>query len=203
MESNVTEHLVYNEQQKAQDSSSIVSPIRKFEHQEQTNEFKVKIFTIVSFVNFYLMCKHLISKLYVHQDEKVASGNQLEEQVARHQHKASDFDASTTQIHLKGGAAEFTANVGNQTDTHTSAGGGLGSLLPRIPKEPSLLDERSLLACIVRAVPAGPDGRIKISTTVSYTCMLMIEFLTSGNCIYCCLMEHLLTHVQIFFSATK
>jgi hypothetical protein len=139
VESNVTEHLVYNEQQKAQDSSSIVSPIRKFEHQEQTNEFK---------------------------DEKVASGNQSEEQVARHQHKASDFDASTTQIHLKGGAAEFTANVGNQTDTHTSAGGGLGSLLPRIPKEPSLLDERSLLACIVRAVPAGPDGRIKISTTL-------------------------------------
>ncbi|KAF0898278.1 hypothetical protein E2562_007132 [Oryza meyeriana var. granulata] len=138
-EPNVTEHLVYNEQQNAQDSSSMVNPIRKFEHQEQTNELK---------------------------DEKVASGKQSEEQVARHQHKASDFDASTTQIHLKSGAAEFNSNVVNQTDTLTSAGGGLGSLLPRVPKEPSLLDERSLLACIVRAVPAGPDGRIKISTTL-------------------------------------
>ncbi|XP_015695998.2 uncharacterized protein LOC102719038 isoform X2 [Oryza brachyantha] len=129
-ESNVTRHLVYSEQQNAQDSSSMVSPVRKFEHQEQTNELK---------------------------DEKVAPGKQPEEQVARHQHKASEFDASTTsQTHLKSGAAEFNSNVVNQTDT----------LLPRVPKEPSLLDERSLLACIVRAVPAGSDGRIKISTTL-------------------------------------
>ncbi|CAL5013897.1 unnamed protein product [Urochloa decumbens] len=40
------------------------------------------------------------------------------------------------------------------------------SKLPRIPKEPALLDERSLLACIVRAVPAGPEGGIRISTTL-------------------------------------
>lgn len=30
-----------------------------------------------------------------------------------------------------------------------------------------LLDERSLLACIVRAIPAGSGGQIRISTTVS------------------------------------
>ncbi|KAL5221269.1 hypothetical protein ABZP36_025982 [Zizania latifolia] len=140
VESNITELLVYNEQQKSRDSSSVVSPIRKFEHQEQKNEQQ--------------------------KDEKVASRKQSEEQVARHQHKGSDFDASTTQIHSKSDAAEFNSNVVNQPDTLTSAGSGLGSVLPPVPKEPSLLDERSLLACIVRAVPSGPDGQIKISTTL-------------------------------------
>ncbi|PKA53068.1 hypothetical protein AXF42_Ash018976 [Apostasia shenzhenica] len=32
--------------------------------------------------------------------------------------------------------------------------------------EPAIFDERALLACIVRAIPAGSDGRIKISTTL-------------------------------------
>jgi len=41
------------------------------------------------------------------------------------------------------------------------------TLSPSQTMEPILLDERSLLACIVRAVPAGADGRIRISTTVS------------------------------------
>ncbi|KAG8048134.1 hypothetical protein GUJ93_ZPchr0008g12888 [Zizania palustris] len=131
VESNITELLVYNEQQKYRDSSSVVSPIRKFEHQEQKDEQK---------------------------DEKVASRKQSEERVARQHHKGSDFDASTTQIHSKSDAAEFNSNVVNQPDTLTSAG--------PVPKEPSLLDERSLLACIVRAVPSGPDGQIKISTTL-------------------------------------
>lgn len=34
--------------------------------------------------------------------------------------------------------------------------------------ETALLDERSLLACMVRTIPAG--GRIRISSTVSYQC---------------------------------
>ncbi|KAH7692485.1 hypothetical protein IHE45_01G069800 [Dioscorea alata] len=33
-------------------------------------------------------------------------------------------------------------------------------------KEPSLLDERSLLACIVRAIPAGSGNGVKMSTTL-------------------------------------
>ncbi|OVA04746.1 hypothetical protein BVC80_1719g81 [Macleaya cordata] len=33
--------------------------------------------------------------------------------------------------------------------------------------EPTLLDERSLLVCIVRAIPAGSGGRIRISSTLS------------------------------------
>jgi hypothetical protein len=41
MESNVTEHLVHNEEQKAHDSSSNASSTGKFEHQEEKVELKV------------------------------------------------------------------------------------------------------------------------------------------------------------------
>lgn len=34
--------------------------------------------------------------------------------------------------------------------------------------EPALLEEQALLACIVRTIPPGSSGRIRISTTVSY-----------------------------------
>ncbi|XP_020244070.1 LOW QUALITY PROTEIN: uncharacterized protein LOC109822297 [Asparagus officinalis] len=39
-------------------------------------------------------------------------------------------------------------------------------MLPAKATEPTLLDERSLLACIVRTIPAGAEGRIRISTTL-------------------------------------
>lgn len=74
---------------------------------------------------------------------------------------------STTQLQLKNSGTE-NPNVVNQVDTVKSVVGCFGSQIPRIPKEPAFLDERSLLACIVRAVPAGPEGRIRISSTVSH-----------------------------------
>ncbi|XP_048545807.1 uncharacterized protein LOC125524820 isoform X1 [Triticum urartu] len=135
MESNVTEHF-YNEEQKAHDSSSNASSTGKFERQEERSESK---------------------------GEKVASGKQPVEHVPRKQNQASDSAGSTTQIHMNNMAPELKSNVVNQSDTLTSAGGGVGSLLP---KEPVLLDERCLLACIVRAVPAGSDNRIRISSTL-------------------------------------
>ncbi|KAM3190100.1 hypothetical protein ACQJBY_068364 [Aegilops geniculata] len=139
MESNVTEHF-YNEEQKAHDSSSNASSTGKFERQEERSESK---------------------------GEKVASGKQPVEHVPRKQNQASDSASdsagSTTQIHMNNMAPESKSNVVNQSDTLTSAGGGVGSLLP---KEPVLLDERCLLACIVRAVPAGSDNRIRISSTL-------------------------------------
>ncbi|XP_062194849.1 uncharacterized protein LOC133898249 isoform X2 [Phragmites australis] len=95
-----------------------------------------------------------------HQEQKTES------KVPRQQHTSSNFAVSTTQVHLKNGAAELNPSVVNQVDTVKSAGVGFGSSIPRIPKEPALLDERSLLACIVRAVPAGPEGGIRISTTL-------------------------------------
>ncbi|CAM0911766.1 unnamed protein product [Alopecurus aequalis] len=139
MDSNVTEHLVYSDEQKAHDSSSNASSTGKFEHQEEKPELKV---------------------------EKVASGKQSVEHVHRKQNQASDFAGSTTQTQLNNMAPELKSNVVNQDDTLTSADGGAGSSLPCTPKEPVLLDERSLLACIVRAVPAGYDNRIRISSTL-------------------------------------
>ncbi|XP_039814399.1 uncharacterized protein LOC120677316 [Panicum virgatum] len=142
LETNVAEHVVYDEQQKAfkeQDSPSNVNICTGMvEHQEKTTESK---------------------------DERAATDKQPEP-VPRQQHKPSNSSVSATQIHFKNNAAEFNPNVVNQVDTVKSAGGGFGSQLPRIPKEPALLDERSLLACIVRAVPAGPEGGIRISTTL-------------------------------------
>ncbi|XP_020571865.1 uncharacterized protein LOC110018774 isoform X2 [Phalaenopsis equestris] len=44
--------------------------------------------------------------------------------------------------------------------------GASSSMSTNTAKEPVLLDERALLACIVRAIPAGSDGQIKISTTL-------------------------------------
>jgi hypothetical protein len=144
VEQNVAEHVVYDEQQKAfkeQDSpSNVNSRTGMVEHQEKKTESK---------------------------NERAATDKQPEP-VPRQQHKPSNFSASATQIHFKNNAAEFNPNVVNQVDTVKSVAGGFGSQLPRIPKEPALLDERSLLACIVRAVPAGPEGGIRISTTVSY-----------------------------------
>ena len=89
------------------------------------------------------------------------------EHVPRRQNQASDFAGSATQTHSNNMAPELKSNVVNQADTVTSAGGGASSLLPYTRKEPVLLDERTLLACIVRAVPAGSDNRISISSTVS------------------------------------
>ncbi|WVZ91832.1 hypothetical protein U9M48_037955 [Paspalum notatum var. saurae] len=141
VESNVTEHVVYDEQQKAfkeQDSpSNVNSRTGMVEHKEQNTESKV---------------------------ERAASDKQLEP-ISRQPHKPSNFPSSAAQNHLKDSAAE-NPSVVNQVDTVKSVGGGFGSQLPRIPKEPALLDERSLLACIVRAVPAGPEGGIRISTTL-------------------------------------
>ncbi|CAL5000090.1 unnamed protein product [Urochloa decumbens] len=98
------------------------------------------------------------------KDERAATDKQPES-VPRQQHKPSN-SASTTQINSKKNTADFNSNAVNQVDTVKLVVGGFGSQLPRIPKEPALLDERSLLACIVRAVPAGPEGGIRISTTL-------------------------------------
>ncbi|XP_058104943.1 uncharacterized protein LOC131248608 isoform X2 [Magnolia sinica] len=47
-----------------------------------------------------------------------------------------------------------------------SSGRTSSSLTPGKIPQPTLLDERSLLACIVRAIPAGSSGGIRITTTL-------------------------------------
>lgn len=77
--------------------------------------------------------------------------------------------ASAPQAHgtTSNGAAECHKNVVNYAEIPSSVTWSSSSLPPGKAVEPALLDERSLLACIVRAIPAGSDGRIRISTTVS------------------------------------
>ncbi|XP_042384351.1 uncharacterized protein LOC121976306 isoform X2 [Zingiber officinale] len=71
---------------------------------------------------------------------------------------ASSVTISTRQISVSSnGTAESTIFAAPVSNT----------LMPSNPPlEPKLLDERSLLVCIVRAIPAGSDGKIRISTTL-------------------------------------
>jgi hypothetical protein len=167
VETNIAEHVPYDEQQKTlkeQDSlSNIKSHVGRVEPQEQNAESKVS--TVLCFLysfSFYVSVSHFVCS-FQNQVERAASDKQSEPQ--SRQHKPSNFPP-TTQLNLKNSATE-NPNVVNQVDTMKSVTGGFGSQLPRVPKEPALLDERSLLACIVRAVPAGPEGGIRISSTVS------------------------------------
>lgn len=82
---------------------------------------------------------------------------------------ASNISPSVITSHPvdSGEAMDCQASVIVVPETSISAGRPLNILtLGKIP-EPTLLDERSLLACIVRAIPAGSGGRIRISSTVS------------------------------------
>ncbi|XP_068634135.1 uncharacterized protein [Aristolochia californica] len=59
----------------------------------------------------------------------------------------------------------ITSNM-TLSDVPVSAGRTSTVLLSGRPPQPSILDERSLLACIVRAIPAGSGGQVRISTTL-------------------------------------
>ncbi|XP_026665923.2 uncharacterized protein LOC103721343 isoform X3 [Phoenix dactylifera] len=63
-------------------------------------------------------------------------------------------------------AAEYNENEMSFPEVSVSAVRTPSSMIPGKFVEPTLLDERSLLACIVRAIPAGSDGRVRISTTL-------------------------------------
>lgn len=69
-------------------------------------------------------------------------------------------ERSTTmgnQIEEVNGTVESSKNAANFTEVVSNM---------TMAKELPLLDERSLLACIVRAIPRGPSNQIKISTTL-------------------------------------
>eukprot|EP01018_Ginkgo_biloba_P007136 Gb_40367 [translate_table: standard] len=76
---------------------------------------------------------------------------------------------SGSSRHIKGGVI----NGKTIPDTHSLQTLSLQSSMPSTTQdgcckasEPSLLDERSLLACLVRAIPAEASARIRISTTL-------------------------------------
>ena len=102
----------------------------------------------------------IIASLLVQAEDIVAAGKQSQEQVPRtgQQQPTSNIMLSASQNSVS--SNESTALAAPISSTLMSS---------KPPVDPNLLDERSLLACIVRAVPAGSDGRIRISTTVSTT----------------------------------
>uniref|UniRef100_A0A452YIQ0 DUF7725 domain-containing protein n=1 Tax=Aegilops tauschii subsp. strangulata TaxID=200361 RepID=A0A452YIQ0_AEGTS len=94
------------------------------------------------------------------QGEKGIVGKQSVEQVSSTQRKASYCTISTTQNHLNSISVGYKPNIVNQADMLTPDCG------QRIPKHPALLDKRSLLACIARAVSASHNNQTKISSTL-------------------------------------
>ncbi|XP_018675393.2 uncharacterized protein LOC104000469 isoform X3 [Musa acuminata AAA Group] len=90
-------------------------------------------------------------------EDIVAAGKQSQEQVPR-----TGQQQPTSNIMLS--ASKNSVSSNESTALAAPISSTLMSSKP--PVDPNLLDERSLLACIVRAVPAGSDGRIRISTTL-------------------------------------
>lgn len=78
------------------------------------------------------------------------------------QNSASSVSPSDTSINSVS-VGETTINNDSLPDFISS--GQMHTLIGGKTSENALLDERSLLACIVRTIP--PGGRIRISTTVS------------------------------------
>ncbi|KAJ8466051.1 hypothetical protein OPV22_028603 [Ensete ventricosum] len=92
----------------------------------------------------------------------ITAGNQSQDQVLE-----SEQQCLTSSIMLSASQSSSSVSLNGTEESAVSAAHDSSILMPGKPLvEPNLLDERSLLACIVRAVPAGSDGRIRISTTL-------------------------------------
>ncbi|OAY80331.1 hypothetical protein ACMD2_23659 [Ananas comosus] len=144
LELNGKQHAVSLEPQETLDVNSEGNSTQKFDVREQKSESKV-------------------------QDENVFAANkQSQEPALLQQCSAPGVVASAPQVHgtTSNGAAECHKNVVNYAEIPSSVTWSSSSLPTGKAVEPALLDERSLLACIVRAIPAGSDGRIRISTTL-------------------------------------
>ncbi|RWV99140.1 hypothetical protein GW17_00037971 [Ensete ventricosum] len=102
-----------------------------------------------------------------------AAGNQSQAQVLE-----SGKQLPTSSIMLFSRQSSSSVSLNDTRESAVSAALVSSISMPgKPPLEPNLLDERSLLACIVRAIPAGSDGRIRISTTL---------FVIEGDFIHLC-----------------
>ncbi|KAH0464836.1 hypothetical protein IEQ34_004939 [Dendrobium chrysotoxum] len=105
-----------------------------------------------------------------HKDYSIASLNESQELVTTSSQQCLaaiiDADAAPSIVVGSNSAAEYNSAklVSSETTiptTHESS-----SVTTSKTMDHALLDERALLACIVRAIPAGSDGRIRISSTL-------------------------------------
>ncbi|KAJ6802281.1 uncharacterized protein M6B38_194500 [Iris pallida] len=99
------------------------------------------------------------------QNTNSATGQSQDQVLSGQQRSSSTVTASAapTQPINASTAAECNENVVTLPESATRT---TSSMVHGKTTEPTLLDERSLLICIVRAIPAGSDSRIRISTTL-------------------------------------
>ncbi|URE14555.1 hypothetical protein MUK42_11905, partial [Musa troglodytarum] len=88
-------------------------------------------------------------------EDLTAAGNQSQEQ----------WPTSSIMLSTRQSSSSVSLNDTKESAVMAALVSSI-SMPGKPPLEPNLLDERSLLACIVRAIPAGSDGRIRISTTL-------------------------------------
>ncbi|PIA48790.1 hypothetical protein AQUCO_01300014v1 [Aquilegia coerulea] len=88
--------------------------------------------------------------------------------ITEKQQSAASVQQSTNPSHLLHSGVAKECNESSVVLPESSISSGRTSNLMAAGNvlEPKLLDERSLLACIVRAIPAGSGGRIRISSTL-------------------------------------
>ncbi|XP_054797383.1 uncharacterized protein LOC129302483 isoform X3 [Prosopis cineraria] len=103
--------------------------------------------------------------LFAEQDENVttSASHGAEDQVLVTEQSSSAANASSHQIHSVNHSV-MTESSADSVLSEASASTGHMNLTVARTLEAALLDERALLACIVRTIPAG--GRIRISSTL-------------------------------------
>ncbi|URE14552.1 hypothetical protein MUK42_11905, partial [Musa troglodytarum] len=97
----------------------------------------------------------IVDSLLVQVEDLTAAGNQSQEQ----------WPTSSIMLSTRQSSSSVSLNDTKESAVMAALVSSI-SMPGKPPLEPNLLDERSLLACIVRAIPAGSDGRIRISTTL-------------------------------------
>ncbi|KAI3907284.1 hypothetical protein MKX01_021450, partial [Papaver californicum] len=91
---------------------------------------------------------------------------EAQERTVRQLSAANMSSGSSTHSINSAEATECNANVVVASEASFPAERVINMLPVRKTPEPKLLDERSLLVCIVRAIPAGSGGQIRISSTL-------------------------------------
>lgn len=95
-----------------------------------------------------------------------------EQMVVSDGNRSQDQHLASTKGEPSPDESKCSNNAANNSEKkeRTSEGDSIkwtaNSAAPTQPPQPALLDERTLLGCIVRAIPLGADKRIRISTTL-------------------------------------
>ncbi|KAJ6826298.1 uncharacterized protein M6B38_372790 [Iris pallida] len=141
LESNGKQYQVAQAPQEASQANASFHSTIVYSPPKQNSEIKVQD-------------KNTISAIAQSQDE-VLSGQQWSD---------TNVITSAAPVHSVNSSSVLECN--DKTVVYPESATRISSMVQGKTTEPMLLDERSLLACIVRAIPAGADGRIRISTTL-------------------------------------